>query len=446
MSTFEDSEKRGIISTGTSLLIEGIRERAEPAGKNIPLTCWFYALQTSVKIAIQTSQLVLDNINRLGTIYDINLYKLPTFQERFGRRIINVAGQTDLDFELKNDRVISNITRSDARSVFEDFLKQEYEYAISTNLANKHFDAHSEVMIWHLLNDIYDFPRPVGYERKLAYDIINSFSKIGKLRKIWDPEKLQNAPILIDGFMRTIVETKKFEVVDVDEVGPMYSPPRFSEVDTRVLFSGPHSEVCRSVYEKASRAPAWPIQASRSNNNACYHLTSAGLIEYVSEKTKEIRNFGYVVPRELFLETDAKLRYLYQDKGYQENSDTTLTEQIFRTIGRARLAAQVLDTMNYNDLDAKLKKLEGNEVPYNKALEIILEPLLLKGSIELDTANKKFVVVPGMENDVSIMLDIWSRMEMVELDIPEEEFARQKRTAQTRIQAKNKAIKLLKMD
>ena len=120
--------------------------------------------------------------------------------------------------------------------------------------------------------------------RKLAYDIIDGFSKTGGLREIWDPEKLDNAPILIDGFMRTLVETKKFDVVDIDEVGPMYSPPRFSDIDTRILYSGPHSEVCRSIYEKASRTPAWPIQATRSNNNACHHLTSAGLIEFISEK------------------------------------------------------------------------------------------------------------------------------------------------------------------
>ncbi len=101
------------------------------------------------------------------------------------------------------------------------------------------------------------------------------------------------APILLDGWMRALVENKKFDVIPVDEVGLMYSPPRFSEIDTRVLYSGQHPEVCRSIFEQASRAPAWPIEATESNNNACYHLTSAGLIEYVSEKTREMRNFGY---------------------------------------------------------------------------------------------------------------------------------------------------------
>lgn len=446
MSSFKDSEKKAIISTGTSLFIEGIRERAEPAGKNVPLTCWFYALQNSVKVALQTGQVILDNINRLGSIYDINLYKLPSFKRYFGMRMMKVSKARDLDFELKDDRILSNISRKDARSIFQDFLKREYDYAVSKNLVNKTFDAHCEVIIWHLLNDIYDFPRPIGYERKLAYDIINGFSHKRALRKIWNPKRLENASILIDGWMRALVETKKFDVVTVDEIGPMYSPPRFSDIDTRVLFSGPHAEICKSILTKATTAPAWPIEATRSNNNACYHLTSAGLIEYISEKTKEIRNFGYVVPRNLFIEVDTKLGYLYQDNGYEDNSDTTLTEQIFRTIGRARLAAQFFDTIKYDKLDTQLKQLESGEVAHNKILETVLEPLLLKGCVEMDKKNGKFVVVSGMESDISIMLDIWSRMEMVELSIPEEEYARQKRIAQTRVQARKKAFRLFKME
>jgi len=446
VSSLEDAEKRSVISTGTSLFMEGVRESTRPAGKNVPLTCWFYALQTSVKVALQTGQLVLNNINRLGSIYDINLYKLPTFTQSFGKRLMNVAQQTDLDFELKGDKIVSKISRRDARSVFEGFLKAEYEYAVSSNLADKSFDAHTEVIVWHLLNDIYEYPRPVGYERKLAYDIINDFSVDSELRKIWNPEKLDTVPILLDGWVRALVETKKFDVIQMDEIGAMYSPPRFSEVDTRVLYSGPHPEICRSVFEKAMRAPAWPIEANASNNNACYHLTSAGLIEYVSEKTKEIRNFGYVVPRDLFVEVDAKLGYLYQDKGYEKDSDITLTEQIFRTIGRARLASQVLDTVDYKSLDTKLKKLESGEVAHERILETVLEPLLLKGCIELDKVNKKFRVVPGMEKDINIMLDIWSRTEMLELNIPEEEFAFLKRAAQTRIQTKKNALKLFKME
>lgn len=446
MSNFEDAEKRAIISTGTNLFIEGIRERAEPAGKNVPLTCWFYALQNSVKVALQTGQVVLDNINRLGTIYDINLYKLPSFRRYFGMRLMRVSKARDLDFELRDDRIVSNISRKDARNVFQEFLEREYDYAVSKNLANKTFDAHCEVIIWHLLNDIYDFPRPVGYERKLAYDIINGFSRNRELREIWNPKRLENAPILIDGWMRAMVETKKFDVVTVDEIGSMYSPPRFSDIDTRVLFSGPHAEICKSILTQATKAPAWPIEATRSNNNACFHLTSAGLIEYISEKTKEIRNFGYVVPRDLFIKVDTKLGYLYQDKGYQDNSDITLTEQIFRAVGRARLAAQFFETISYDKLDTQLKKLESGEVAHNKVLETVLEPLLLKGCIEMDKTRNKFVVVPGMENDISIMLDIWSCTEMVELKIPEEEYARQKRIAQTRVQARKKAFKLFKME
>ncbi len=57
-----------------------------------------------------------------------------------------------------------------------------------------------------------------------------------------------------------------------------------------------------------------------------------------------------------------------------------------------------------------------------------------------------------METDITTVLDIWSRMEMLNLKIPEEEFAKQKRCAQTKILKPRKMpsecskwIKVLKM-
>lgn len=445
MSYLTEKEKRNVIMTGTGLFIEGIREREEPAGKKVPLTSWFYVLQNSVKVAMQTGQFILDNIGELGKIYNINLYTQPYFKQTFGRRILRVAEDTELDFSLKENIIESNISRGDARKAFLNFLEKEYEYAISKNLVDKRFDAHCEVIVWHLLNDIYNFPRPVGYEKKLTYDVIDSLSGIRVLKKkIWDPDKLEVAPLLVDGWIRALVETKKFDVVPIEEVGPMYSPPRFSDIDKRILFSGPQAETCRKIHQLASRSPAWPIQATKENNNACYHLTSAGLIEYVSERTPEIRNFGYVVPRELFIETDAKLGYIYMENGYKNNSDTTLTEQVFRTVGRARLAVNVLEAVDFDEIDRKLKQLEDGEVESDKTLKTILQPLQFKGCIEYDKLQNKFRVVPGMENDISIMLDIWTAMDFVDLKIPEEEYARQKRAAQTRSQARKKALSLFK--
>lgn len=445
MSYLTEKEKRNVIMTGTGLFIEGIRERDEPAGKKVPLTSWFYVLQNSVKVALQAGQFRLDNIGELGKIYNINLYTQPYFRQAFGRRVLKVAEDTGLDFGLKEDIIQSNIERKEARKAYQYFLDKEYEYAISRNLVGKSFDAHCEVIVWHLLNDIYNFPRPVGYEKKLTYDVIDSLSgiKVGN-QKIWDPKRLEVAPLLVNGWIRALVETKKFDVLSIEEVGPMYSPPRFSEIDKRILFSGPQAETCRNIHELASRSPAWPIQATKENNDACFHLTSAGLIEYVSEKAPEIRHFGYVVPRDLFIETDVKLNYVYTEEGYKGNSDTTLTEQVFRTVGRARLAVNVLETVDFNEIDGKMKQLEGGEVESNQTLKTILQPLQFKGCIQYDKSQNKFHVVPGMENDISIMLDIWTIMDFVDLKIPKEEYARQKRAAQTRSQARKKALSLFR--
>jgi len=437
MSIFEDEEKREIISVGPSLFIESIRERSEPAGKNIPLTSWFYLLQNTVKIAMQSGQLQLNMIKELGNIYDINLYKQDEFQNQFIRRIKYVAKQTELDFVVKDNKILSNISKKDVRSSFKNFLDIEYNYAITSNLVKKNFDAHTEIIVWHLLNDINNFPRPLGYERKLAYDIVNEYASGIETKDYWDIEKLQNVPILIDGWMRALVETKKFEVINDLEIGQIYSPPRFSDIDKRILFSGPYAEICRAILDNSNRAPSWPIRTNIEYNNACCHLTSAGLIEYISEKDKELRDYGYVVPRDLFWDVDIKLNYLYKDNS--DVKDTTLTEQLFRTIGRARLAVNVLKVITLDDMTDQLTKLETGVIKSNDFVKKILNPLMVKGTLSYNKDDNTFTVIPGMEKDIEILLDIWNKMDMIDLNIPKEEYAKEKRAAQTRSNFKKKA-------
>ncbi|MCJ7633078.1 hypothetical protein MUP77_11890, partial [Candidatus Bathyarchaeota archaeon] len=228
MSHLSQEEKRNVILAGTNLFIEGIRERQEPAGKNVPLTASFFAVQTAIKVALQSGQFKLSNINVLGRIYGVNLYAKPSYCPFFAKKLSSIVKAREIDFEFKGDRVISKIPKSDARKTFVGFLDGEYDYSVSRNLVNKQFDAYAEVIVWHLLDDIYNFPRPVGYESKLIYDIVNSHSKMkidGK--QIWDPDKLQQVPFMVDAWMKRLIETKKFAAVPVEEVGMMYSPPRF---------------------------------------------------------------------------------------------------------------------------------------------------------------------------------------------------------------------------
>jgi len=443
LSYLTQEEKRAVILAGTNLLIEGVRERKEPAGKNIPLTSSFFAVQTAMKVAFQSGQFKLSNLNVLGNIYGITRYTQPSYCPFFARKILRIAKNREIDFVLKGDRIESNLTKAEGRKMFLSFLDGEYEYSISKNLVGKDFDAYAEVLVWHLLDDIYNFPRPLGYEKKLVYDVVNSNSKI-KVdgQRIWDPGKLKSVPPMVDAWMTRLIETKKFEIVLVEEVGRMYSPPRFSNIDDRVLFDGPGSEICKEIAQRASRSPAWPVRSTMEGNFALKHLTSAGLIEYITEIAPRIRDYGYVVPRDFFVDIDAKLGGVRAVLGYKQVSDTALTELIFRSVGRARLAAHVLKSVPFETIDQKLKQLETGSVTYDKALLFILEPLELEGCIEKKEDEGKFYVTSGMMNDVKIMLDIWDILEFGDLNIPEEEFAKQKRTAQTRVQARNKAASL----
>jgi len=443
LSILDDSEKREIISTGPALFIEGIREGSRPAGKTIPLTSWFFSCITSSKIAIQTGKFNIDRIMDLGNIYDIELYKNEYYRNRFSRRMKWVAEQTGLDFKIENNVIISDVSRSDARKSFKHFLDVEYNYSITDNLKGKNFDAHSEVLMWHLLNDIYNFPRPVGYEKKLAYDLINEYNENTRTKDVWNIDGIENSTIYIDGLMRALLETKKFEVISVPDIGMMYSPPRFSDPDKRIFMSGPYANICRSILESAQRAPAWPVHFKDEINFAFVHLNSAGLVEYVSELDREMREYGYVIPRDYFWEIHVKLNYPFIDTNEDNKAETTLTEQIFRTVGRARLVSQILGRIELSIIDNKLKQLESGECKIDPIIKKILDPMMAKGSLDINLDKNEIFVVPGMENDVSIMLDVWQNMDLITLDIPEEEFAKQKRTAQTTRQFKKKAFKWL---
>lgn len=445
MPYLSKEEKRATILAGTNLFIEGIRERAEPAGKSIPLTSSFFAVQTAIRVAFQSGLFNLSNINVLGRIYGINLYAQPSYRPYFAKKIMNIARAREIDFDLKEERIVSKVSRADARTLFLKFLDEEYEYSISESLKGKGFDANAEVLVWHLLDDIHNFPRPVGYENKLIYDVVSSYSKL-KVdgEKVWDPDKLQNVPLMVDAWMKRLVETQKFAVLPVEEVGPMYSPPRFSEIDGKVLFSGPGSEICKEVIQKASRSPAWPIRTTKEYNFALKHLTSAGLIEFVGEVQPEVRDFVYVVPRDKFIEVEAKLGILNSELGYKKTGETSLTEQIFRTVGRARLATHILKSVDFQTIDMRLKQLESGHTRSDKAMSFILEPLELKGSIEKDETEGRFVVIPEMANDIAILLDVWDNFEFIDLKVPEEEFAKEKRTAQTQVQARSKAMSLFR--
>jgi hypothetical protein len=103
------------------------------------------------------------------------------------------------------------------------------------------------------------------------------------------------------------------------------------------------------------------------------------------------------------------------------------------------LAVNVLKVITLDDMTDQLTKLETGVIKSNDFVKKILNPLMVKGTLSYNKDDNTFTVIPGMEKDIEILLDIWNKMDMIDLNIPKEEYAKEKRAAQTRSNFKKKA-------
>ena len=444
----EKPEKKiNIMMTGPPMTMESIRAKKERAGKRCPVTSWFFLFHHFLKGLTTNGEFPLNGIIDVGTSYGVSRYADETFKKWFEKRINWISKDHEYlqDITIRTENGVEKILLDLSRKDFVKTMLTEYDYAISRNLASKRsIEAYTEVALWHLVDDIYNIPRQKGYEWKLGVDLIRGNKDIkvnGK--RVWSPEMLENIPVYLAGWMDTFTTTCKFDLLQLKKFGEVYSPPRFKDMDKRVLFSGKHSSLSRDLLEAAELSPANPIKADEENTAALYHLSSAGFIDVVSELNDfpVLGDYLYIVPRSKFEKIDTALTYLDSKKSpYKEHGDIAWTEHLFRALGRARAAVDLLGIPR-EEIDASLKRLEGGSVKYS-SMRPVLDSLQMRGTVEIDKSSNKAWAAPQREKEIQLLLDLWDNIELAKITIPPSVEARIKRKRQTELQLNRKALEV----
>ena len=146
---------------------------------------------------------------------------------------------------------------------------------------------------------------------------------------------------MIQGWERNLISKtvlKPFPIGDVFFIAPSF----FSSIDWRKVFSGgkfsaEKQELVVSMIEKLRKAPAYPISKSSVEYELAKGLQRAGAVKIVEEsKTSQITPYVYLVARDIFEDIDEQMKYQYSCKPIKDFGDSTLTELVFLSLGRAR--------------------------------------------------------------------------------------------------------------
>lgn len=439
-------KKLNVIMTGPPLTMECIRAKKERAGKWCPNTSWFYLYHHFLKGLVTNGEFPLNGIYDVGTTYGVSRYANDVFQQWFLKRVKWISKNNEFlgDLTIKTENGIRKITYDLSRRDFIKNMIHEYDYAISQNLVGKSVEAYTEVSLWHLVDDIHNIPRQKGYEWKLGLDLLRGNQDVTyEGKQVWAPESLENIPVYLAGWMDTFTTTGKFDLVPVKNYGDVYSPPRFKNLDKRVLFSGKHTNLSREILEASELSPAFPVKADEETSAVLYHLSSAGFIDVISELNDlpVLSGYLYVVPRSKFEEIDQALTYLESKKSpYVDYGDIAWTEHLFRALGRARAAVELLN-IPHAEVDSALKKLEQGDIMYS-SLRPVLDSLQMRGTVEINKKENTARIAPERENEVALLLDLWDNVELTKVEIPSLDEAKIKRERQTTLQLHRNVLEI----
>src|SRR5437867_2675947 len=88
-------KKSNVILTGPALVMDTLRERRESAGKNCPVTSWFFLFQHFLKAELRNSRYSVDSVSMVGNAYGIKKYARGSFGEWFVKRLQTISKNSD---------------------------------------------------------------------------------------------------------------------------------------------------------------------------------------------------------------------------------------------------------------------------------------------------------------------------------------------------------------
>jgi hypothetical protein len=458
---------------GTPLTAEELRMSQMKLGAEWWGTSYFFVLHILAKGFTQNETIGFDALYQLVENYGIDLWtdkdhlrkKLDDFLKAFRRTGLGSIHKTEND-ALTVDKVISN-------AEFRDFAAKEYEYAMGEGLVRiypsswewgiRTVSNFAERILWHYITRVFDSPRvyssPSGDNElvSLYTDITETMQKTHfKFHGISPWEDISPHTLsLIQGWERNLISKnalKPFPIGDVLFVAPSF----FSTIDWRKVFSGgkfsaEKQELVVELVENLRKTPAYPILKGQTEEyELAKGLQRAGVVKIVEEsKVSEISPYAYLVARDVFEDVDGQMGYQYSQKPFKEFGDSTLTELVFRSLGRARLfGEQVLPGLKQLKIEYKpeltkifddLEQKKSAMVP-QKVNSGIFDPLASIGIVS--QKDKQLVVDPKYSPIIKRLADYWNNLindpSISHIEFPPKETVDRKEHAQVEGQIKKR--------
>lgn len=443
-SIYLDKKKDRVrtILAGTPLSAESVRLSEQSLGSKWHGTSWFFLMHIIAKTFSREETIPFAGLHTMIRDYGIsgwvNAYalrkQLSKLVEVFDRRGLGNI-HVEPNFDLKIDSPISS-------KELQNYADMQYEYAMGEGLVRyspgyrtwlaRDMSNFAERIWWHYMTMVYDSPRIYSSPSeesalKALFQDIKERMTTNQLSfhdvKIWEESQLEHGLALLEGWERDLIERNilaPFEFGDIEFIAPRY----FAQPDRRPIssggaFAGENYELVLKLIENLRKLPGYPVyKGNKEEYDLCRRLERAGAITIVqeSEKALDVPNFVYLISRDIFENTEKKIKFSYSTLPMVEYGDISITDQIFRALGRARAlaqkkihAAQISDTdyeteigKIFDDLETKGKAILGKYVNVFSPLNGCLSIITLKD--EKAIVNEEFHFV------IKILCDFWNQL------------------------------------
>lgn len=419
MSSYFDKKTDRVrtILAGTPLSAEGIRLSEQSLGSKWHGTSWFFLMHIIAKTFSRAELIPFNALRTTVRDYGISGWLAASSLKKQINKLVEIFNKRGLgnihlepNYDLKIDGTITS-------PEIMNYADLQYEYAMGEGLVRyspgyrawikRDMSNFAERIWWHYMTMVFDSPKiyssPSG-ESALAALFEDMKEKMAGKElsyhtvKIWKESQLEHGLALLEGWERDLIERNilaPFKFGDAEFIAPRY----FAYPDGRPLtsggsFAGENFELMLNLIKNLRRFPGYPVyKGNKSQYDLARRLERAGAVTIVqeSEKSLNVPNFVYLVSRDVFENTEKRIKFSYSNLPMAEYGDISVTDQIFLTLGRARAFAQ-----------KKIHEAQVSQVDYGTEIGKIFDNLETQGEAILGNYINIFTPLNGCLNIVSV--------------------------------------------
>jgi len=467
---FESTDDRiSTIISGLPISAENIRLSELELGSKWHGTSWFFLMHLIAKTFTRVNTIPFSSIINIPTNFGIENWiepprlkrQLSTLTQIFNRRGL---GNVTIDAD-GNMGIGARISPNELRS----FADNQYDYAMGRGLVRyspyvgyqrRSDDNFAERIWWHYNTAVFKRPRLFStksggnYLDALIYGLSNeivpkniNYHGI----KLWSNEHFEIIkPSLIEWQREQLSKEilKRFDIGDTSYIAPRYFAENIN------IESYNEMEVLKEIMNGLDEYPAFPIYNGDVNKiRMAQKLERSNLIIKISESELNYKTlqYSYIIPRTMAEKVDKDINYRYSTNPIIEHGDPSLTDQIFLSLGRARLYAEEIDERisltgyNYKQkIENTIASLSDKKEANIENVENIFDPLTTLGIISISEDRKHCEVNPDFEFIIDLYAESYYKIinepDLITIDFSTNEDANKLESEQTIEQIKKSVM------